>query len=325
MMNIALGFDSNYAPYAAVTIKSILLHNKNITFYILYDKGLKKSDIKKIDKLIKTGENCSVEWVELTGYFEKFDAGSWKSSSVYFPVALPEICKDDKILFLDSDILVRGSLENLYNQNLDGYYLAAATDIGMIGNFDKNCELKGKSFNNTVCAQEYFKKVFNYTKTEDITNYINTGTILLNLKAMREDNIVPKFKNALEQINFAYNDQCCFNYVCKGKIKLFPENIVLYIIKPHLVKRLPENIRQNYIKTYNESSNPLIIHFLKKPWLEPEGYMPYKKEFYEVKKQTPYRYHLHPKEICKWRFSKKGKYLYLFRKKIYDTRKAEIL
>lgn len=46
MMNIALGFDKNFAAYAATTIKSILLHNKNVTFYLMYD-NLKKSDIKK--------------------------------------------------------------------------------------------------------------------------------------------------------------------------------------------------------------------------------------------------------------------------------------
>lgn len=47
MMNIAMGFDSNFAPYAAVTIKSILLHNKNIKFYIMFD-NLKQVDMKKL-------------------------------------------------------------------------------------------------------------------------------------------------------------------------------------------------------------------------------------------------------------------------------------
>lgn len=51
MINIALGFDSNFAPYAAVTIKSILQHNQNVNFYLMYD-NLKKSDMAKIDAMI---------------------------------------------------------------------------------------------------------------------------------------------------------------------------------------------------------------------------------------------------------------------------------
>lgn len=321
MMNIAMGFDSNFAPYAAVTIKSVMLYNKNVRFYIMYDKGLKKSDIKKITSLIKTGENCTVEWVNIEGKFNHLNAGGWKSKSVYFPVALPSLCPYDRILFLDADILVTGSLEGLYNQNMDGYYIASTTDIGMYANFCNNNILKSNSFNGKIQAKEYFKNIFNYTKTEDILNYINSGTVLLNLQLMRENNIGNKMLEAVNNIDFAYKDQCCFNYVCKGKIKLFPKDTVLFIIKPYLIDKLPQNIKEKYIQTYNSKNSPLIIHFLQKPWLEPEINMPYKKQFNEIRKQTPYKYHKHTKEIFKFRFSKNGKYLHLLGKKIFDSRK----
>lgn len=287
----------------------------------MHDKGLKKSDIKKITSLITTGENCSVEWVDMAGKFDNLNAGGWKSKSVYFPVALPSICPYDRILFLDADILVTGNLEDLYNQNLDGYYIASTTDIGMYASFWNNNNLKSNTFNGEVPAQEYFRNIFNYTKIEDIQNYINTGTILLNLKLMRENNIGTKMYDAVNKFDFAYKDQCCFNYVCKGKIKLFPKNTVFFIIKPFLIDKLPEPIKQQYLDTYNENNNPLIIHFLQKPWLESNVKFPYKKEFYKIKRYTPYKHHRHSKEIFKFRFSNKNKYLYLFNKKLFDTRK----
>ena len=53
MLNIALGFDSNFAPYAAAAIKSILHHNKDVKFYLMYE-NLKKSDMAKITDMIES-------------------------------------------------------------------------------------------------------------------------------------------------------------------------------------------------------------------------------------------------------------------------------
>ena len=217
MMNIALGFDSNFAPYAAVTIKSILLYNKNVKFYIMYDKGLKKSDIKNISSLIKTGENCTVEWFDMTGKFDHLSAGGWKSNSVYFPVALSSICPDDRILFLDADILVTGNLENLYNQHLDGYYFAGAQDIGIFAEFFLNRPVTSVTFGGNLYFQDYFKKLFNYSNANDFRDYINGGIMLYNLKEMRADDIENKMYALFNQIDFAFNEQDCFNYISKGK------------------------------------------------------------------------------------------------------------
>ena len=172
MMNIAMGFDTNFAPYAAVTIKSILLHNKNVKFYIMYD-NLDKKDMKKLSGMIDEGENCTVEWIDMTGKFDHLSAGSWKSKSVYFPVALPTLCPDDRILFLDADILVTDNLEPLYNKDMTGYYLAGARDCGLIVNFMQNTIQNSKTHGGRVPSQEYFKEVFGYTKPEDFSEYFN--------------------------------------------------------------------------------------------------------------------------------------------------------
>ncbi len=322
MMNIALGFDSNFAPYAAVTIKSILLYNKNVKFYIMYDKGLKKSDIKNISSLIKTGENCTVEWFDMTGKFDHLSAGGWKSNSVYFPVALSSICPDDRILFLDADILVTGNLENLYNQHLDGYYFAGAQDIGIFAEFFLNRPVTSVTFGGNLYFQDYFKKLFNYSNANDFRDYINGGIMLYNLKEMRADDIENKMYALFNQIDFAFNEQDCFNYISKGKKKLLTNKEAILILHNYVIDVMPEIEKQEYLNNLL-NTKPLLVHLIKKPWLFPDSPSPYSKMFCKIRNQTPipYKYRRNRKEILKCKVSSQFKYLYLFGKKIFDTRK----
>lgn len=319
MMNIAMGFDSNFAPYAAVTTKSILLHNKNIKFYIMFD-NLKERDIKKIDKLISTGDNCVAEWIDMTGKFDHLSAGGWKSKSVYFPVALPSICPDDRILFLDADILVNRSLEKLYNQDIDGYYLAGTLDYGIMVEFLNNTLLTSKTHGGSVPAKEYYEKVFNFTNLNDFKDYVNGGILLLNLKQIRLDNIENKMYEVFSKIDFAFNEQDCYNYVCKNKKKLLSDKEVILILQEYTIADLPEEVKQTYLENYDENKKHTLVHLIKKPWLFPEDYIPYEKVFHKIKKQTPYRYTKHRKELFKFRYHKKAKYLVLFGHKIFSNK-----
>ena len=168
MINIALGFDGNFAPYAATTIKSILLHNKNVTFYLMYD-NLKKSDIKKISSMIESHKE-HYHWIDMSGEFNDLFTGNWKSKTLYFPLKLPSICKDERVLFLDADTFVLGDLSKFYNQPLDGYYLAAVNDYGMISDLKTNNQLKLGE--NTVDIKHYFGNINDKNKFSKYGYYV---------------------------------------------------------------------------------------------------------------------------------------------------------
>lgn len=320
MMNIALGFDSNFAPYAAVTIKSILLHNKNIKFYILYD-NLKQTDINKIDKLIQTGDNCSAEWIDMKGKFDHLNAGGWNSKSVYFPVALPSLCPDDRILFLDADIIVNNSLEEIYNQALEGYYLAGTLDYGIMSEFNSNSKVTSQTCGGDIPAKDYFKTIFGYTDIKDFETYINGGILLLNLKAIRNDDIENKMYEVFNKIDFALNEQDCFNYICKDKKKLLQNKDAILILKDYVIKDIPNDYKHEYISNCDQNINHTIVHFIKKPWLYPEENIPYSSVFQKLRNLTPYKYFRHRKEIFKFRLHKKAKYFVLFGHTIFSDKK----
>ena len=297
MINIALGFDGNFAPYAATTIKSILLHNKNVTFYLMYD-NLKKSDIKKISSMIES-HNEHYHWIDMSGEFNDLFTGNWKSKTLYFPLKLPSICKDERVLFLDADTFVLGDLSKFYNQPLDGYYLAAVNDYGMMSDLKTNNQLKLGE--NTVDIKHYFGNIRKWNNT-DMQRYFNSGMLLMNLDEMRKNNVEKAVMDSLKSNIFAFPDQDCINYVCHDHVKIVEPKYNFMVIFKSTWSRVEEETLERLLPYKTEKERPLIIHYLLKPWRKPNAELPFSKEYNEVKAMTPYKYSLTKQEFFSFKW-----------------------
>lgn len=313
MINIALGFDKNFAAYAATTIKSILLHNKNLKFYLMYD-NLPKSDIKKISKMIDEHYE-DYQWIDMSNEFDNLFTGTWKSKTLYFPLKLSSICDDNRILFLDADTFVLDDLSIFYNQNLDGYYLAAVNDYGMLS--DLKTDNKLKLGNETVDIKEYFQKIRKWNNT-DMQRYFNSGMLLMNLEEMRKNNVEEQMLESLKYNLFAFPDQDCINYVCHDHVKIIEPKYNFMVLFKSTWNRLDDEQKERLLPYKEEKERPLIIHYLLKPWRRPQDKLPFANEYNKVKSSTPYKNVLSRKEIFQFRISKKGSYLRLFNKTIFE-------
>ena len=97
----------------------------------------------------------------------------------------------DKILSLDCDTIINENISELWDINLDNYYLAAAKEIE-------------KSSNNFY--------------------YLNMGVVLFNLKKIREDKKDDEIIHALNTIYYDYNEQDCISKLCQNFIyELLPD------------------------------------------------------------------------------------------------------
>lgn len=313
MINIALGFDKNFAAYAATTIKSILLHNKNLKFYLMHD-NLPKADIKKISKMIEEHKE-DYQWIDMSGEFENLFTGNWKSKTLYFPLKLPSICDDNRILFLDADTFVLDDLSIFYNQNLDGYYLAAVNDYGMLSDLKTDNRLK--LGNETVDIKEYFQKIRKWNNT-DMQRYFNSGMLLMNLDEMRKNNVEEQMLDSLKYNLFAFPDQDCINYVCHDHVKIIEPKYNFMIIFKSTWNRLDDEFKEKLIPYKEERIRPLIVHYLLKPWKKPMDNLPFSKEYNQVKQSTPYKNKMTKQEMFQFKISKNGTYLRLFNKTIFE-------
>lgn len=200
--------DDGYMPFLAVSIFSLIANCSDENDYIikiLYT-NITKENMDKVKKLEK--ENVSIEFVNFNKQIEsisdKLYTRDYYSKTTYFRLFIPDLYPQyDKVLYLDSDIVILSDIAELYNTDMEDNLVAAAPDdvIQTIEVF-----------------QEYAEKVVGVA---DYHNYFNAGILLMNLDAMRKMNFQEKFLYLLGTVKFSVaQDQDYLNRLCKGRVKI---------------------------------------------------------------------------------------------------------
>jgi lipopolysaccharide biosynthesis glycosyltransferase len=246
---VVLASDNNYAGPLAVTLVSIM---KNATahtcdFYILVPPDFSTDNENKIKKLIKK-YNFSVIFIYVKeNRFENINITILHiTTPTFYRLLIPQLLPDEieKCLYLDVDVIVTKDLGELFNTDLTEYYVAGVKAIGYIRN----------------------KKYAAILGLPDINGYINAGVLLMNLKLLRSDNIVPKFL-ALLANNYPSMDQDIINVACFSHIKYLPLKYNAFTTR---VFEPIEELALAWTKdeVTQARQKPVIIHYAdkKKPW-----------------------------------------------------------
>jgi lipopolysaccharide biosynthesis glycosyltransferase len=230
-INVTLSCDDKYAPYAGVVIASILSNAEptdELAIYVL-DGGISEGHKNEIISL-KSIKDCEINFVKIdSSLFEDYKqikTHSYISLPAYYRLKIPSLLPTvNKIIYFDCDVVVNSSLKALFDTEFDGNYVAGVLDI------DKR-------------------------KIKKNTSYVNAGMLVLNLEAIRADNIEEEFlsytKSHIDTIKLG--DQEIINEVLRGKIKLLDEEW---------------NVQSsNFTNRSSYTLNPKIIHFVakRKPW-----------------------------------------------------------
>lgn len=128
-MNVVFCFDKNYEQHFGVALTSMLLNNteNNINVYIITDI-IEKELKQKLDSLSKNYK-CSFDCytIEDSDKLKDVKISGHISKAAYYRLMIADILPKNinKVIYLDSDIVVKSSLEELYQVNVDNYFLAA--------------------------------------------------------------------------------------------------------------------------------------------------------------------------------------------------------
>ena len=245
-INICLSFDEKYAQHAAVTMVSLMKNcSRNIHFYIIDSEpsGITESRSKIVKLVEMYGAKISFRTIDLS-VFKGFPV--WKpmqdSPNKYVPYyrlcladLLPEI---ERIIYLDTDIVVQGDIAKLYNIELTEEQLIAGVNDMDSGELKENISTSA---------------------------YINSGVILFNLATIRRFklNIVKESINILQQLGDRMSlniDQDLINIIFNKRIKLLDISWNAQSVGT------PRGFKLGYD---DKSIEKNIIHFIAshKPWM----------------------------------------------------------
>ena len=249
MKHFAFCVNDAYVPYIAVTIKSIRVHHpdEGLVFHILTDGVSEKNRARLQDEVADDpGVSCHIITVDRSKVC-RLRKGK-QHESVWYRVLLPEYLSDEvhRILFLDADTLVTGSLDALFELDLDGRSVAGCLDP--------------LSFN---------ADTFERLEYDPALKYLCAGVLMINLDYWREhgleERIIAFATDQAERLRFW--DQDAVNYVCRDTKLVLPlrYGVMSCFFWPAWVGRIgsKEELRECLL-------DPAIIHFA--------GNAPWKKE-----------------------------------------------
>ena len=244
LIDILMLTDCNYVSQVKVTMYSICENtDQKIVFTILCDENLDQASKNNIVILEKKFSNIKIK-------FHQVDLDDFKNAksdyrvpvAAYYRLIAANVVNAKKAIYLDSDLIVEMDIKELYNIDIEKYYVAGVRDLTTI-----------LSPNHSV----WYASNFNL---ENFSDYINSGVLLMNLDLMRRDGIVNKFLAEMENKNL-WVDQDVINRVCHGKIRLIDWKF------NHSSCYSDEEYEWNY-KPSERKNKKEILHFIGpvKPW-----------------------------------------------------------
>lgn len=275
ILEVVYATDDYYASLTGISIYSLLLNNESFIeiFVYIFDDNISKSNKEKLISVVSQfgRQLVFLPSIKMGDIFTIPDTLE-KNITIYNNLFLGSILNVERVLYLDSDVIIVNSLDKLWNIDITNYLLAAVQDIsGIIERGEA-----GLNKNDT---------------------YFNSGVMLFNLKLCKEKNIEADFIKAIQTgpTKAIFRSQRIVNQVCKNMIlRLSPQYNVLNEFLEFGVEDLKVFVQSNnfYSETeINEANdNPIIIHFAgyERPWCYKRCYHKYADTFHELEARTPW-------------------------------------
>lgn len=119
---IALTFDDAYCKYASVTISSIMENTPSDVFcdIIIISEGLNDDHIRLLSSQISLKKNFNLIFRNISNIDNsKLFLNSYMSNSTYYRFYIADLLPDyDKVLYLDSDLVVNTDLSCLFEVDM---------------------------------------------------------------------------------------------------------------------------------------------------------------------------------------------------------------
>lgn len=281
-MNIFFLSDDKFAEILAVALQSLYeqqIHTIDLRVFLIENKITDESKIK-LNKIANKFNRC-IEYIPMPNIQEMIGFDLYiphtlnmvDFARLFAGEILPK--EIDKVIQLDCDIVIRHSLDELWELDLEDNYCA-------------------------MINEGHSSKMRTILHIPADGMYYNSGVVPMNLKKIREDNIGKKCAEYMKDMHgyVPVNAQGVMNAVMDGKIALlhpkFNVYSLMYAFTYEEYKKLRRPTYYYSKKEFEDAlSDPVIVHYMtcfyldERPWMK-ECKHPMTKEFLDIRGRTPW-------------------------------------
>ena len=242
-IRIVLAADEAYFNYAKIAAASLIMHHPGGVEINFLHSGLSYQYLESFRRLHDLGEFVFNPILIRDSWFDAWPEMRW-SRAAYLRLALPSVFPEcEKIIYLDSDILVLDDITELWHTNL------------------KDC----------ICAAVAGKVAPDHPRRLGLSpesGYFNSGIMIFNPERMKRENAEACFLRifARHSADIKYPDQDVLNIAFEKRWLKLP---LRWNLMTSTYRNPPDPALYSYDETIAALKNPGIAHFTgtHKPWL----------------------------------------------------------
>lgn len=278
-MTVVYTCDNNFVWIMGISMISLFENNRdmvNLNVYLLGDAISEENKDILTNIAAKYERVCYFIDVPNLNIPEELVSNRWPKSAftrMFSGELMPK--EIHKILYLDCDTIVKGSISELDDFNTKGYAISAVKD----------------------CVSRQYKKKINIDKRD---SYVNAGVLLMDLDVMRQLDIRHMICSFVDNYSrlISYADQDVLNGIFKGKFGILaPEYNVMTQVSAYTYEQILQYRRPSAYYTIREieyaQKNPVIIHYTTcmlniRPWCQNSNH-PWALEFDKYQSVSPWK------------------------------------
>lgn len=277
---VVFAADNNYVPQLTTAITSLVANSSPERLYdiVVLTRNIDSRNGNRMFRGVTQGrKNVSLRIYDVSHIVKnyKLEANAHISTETYYRFLIQDILPDyDKVLYLDSDLVVDSDISELYDIDLGDNLLGAVLDADYLGNLNMNDGLRYKYSKETLHMKDPY-------------SYFQAGVLVLNTYAMKKLHSLEEWLQLASE-PYLYNDQDILNSHCEGRVTYldYSWNVMMDSGRIDLaIKYAPANVFQAYM---DSRSNPKIVHFAGgvKPWDDPT--CDFAEIFWRYARETPF-------------------------------------
>jgi lipopolysaccharide biosynthesis glycosyltransferase len=257
---VVFSSDDAFVPYMAALVRSIMdnaVRRARYRFFVLH-RGIAEENRRLLRAMTESGVLTgnggagpvfSTVFVDVAAHIEGYRFyRTYLPVESYFRLLIPWLFEYKKVLYLDSDMICRADLADLFAVELNGNLVAACRDDFIAGN-------RGR----------YHARAIGFDSNRD---YFNAGMLLMNTEAFRASASMKELLNLAVSRDWQFCDQDVLNVFCRGRVMLLNMEWNA-MITMHNEEQFPPDLREEYRRS---RAHPKIVHFAgPKPWDSPPG------------------------------------------------------